>query len=169
MSQINLLKTFYQSPVFWVYFILVLIVYVLGKFISTDYFNIITKPNFTPPKLLFPIVWTIIFILIIFGGYLTDQSLSGSNQLWFRIIFIIQLILNISWSYIFFNLHNIKLAIYISILLIISILVLLWFSYIALPKGFKLSFWLFIPYLLWCIFALYLTISIYKLNKGEVE
>ena len=123
---------------------------------SIDYNNL-NQPFLAPPKWLFPVAWTIIYILmgIAYLIYRNDNDNYHTKRLYY-----LQLTLNFLWSVIFFNLK----WRFVSIIWIIILLV----SVIALMKRFNLeekkSYYLFIPYLLWLLFATYLNIGIYLLN-----
>lgn len=124
---------------------------------SIDY-AIINRPKISPPGWIFPVVWTILYILMgISYGLLIENK---KNDLKTKSIYIAQLFLNYSWSIIFFTLKLRFLAIIWIILLVISIIIMIAIFF----KRNKISGILQIPYLLWCLFATYLTISIYLLN-----
>lgn len=124
---------------------------------SIDY-TIINRPKISPPGWIFPVVWTILYILMgISYGLLIENK---KNDLKTKSIYIAQLFLNYSWSIIFFTLKLRFLAIIWIILLVISIIIMIAIFF----KRNKMSGILQIPYLLWCLFATYLTISIYLLN-----
>lgn len=124
---------------------------------SIDY-TIINRPKISPPGWIFPVVWTILYILMgISYGLLIENK---KNDLKTKSIYIAQLFLNYSWSIIFFTLKLRFLAIIWIILLVISIIIMIAIFF----KKNKMSGILQIPYLLWCLFATYLTISIYLLN-----
>lgn len=124
---------------------------------SIDY-AIINRPKISPPGWIFPVVWTILYILMgISYGLLIENK---KNDLKTKSIYIAQLFLNYSWSIIFFTLKLRFLAIIWIILLVIFVIIMI----VNFFKRNKISGILQIPYLLWCLFATYLTISIYLLN-----
>ncbi len=107
------------------------------------------KPSITPPNFVFPIVWTILFILIGISIYLslTSAKKKAKNKILFW--FIVNLILNSVWTLFYFNLHNPLLALVDLILIIVTIVYLI----ILTHKSNKLSSYLLVPYLLWVSFA----------------
>lgn len=125
---------------------------------SIDY-NSLEKPFLSPPSILFPIAWTILYILMgLSYGMLEDKSLIDSKT---KTIYYIQLFVNALWSIIFFSLKwRLFAFIWILSLDILVIIMILNFY-----KKYKLSGLLQIPYLLWILFASYLNISIYLLNN----
>ena len=125
---------------------------------SIDY-NSLQKTFLAPPSILFPIVWTILYILMgVSYGILEDKSLNDSKT---KNIYYLQLFVNALWSIIFFTLKLRLFAFIWIILLDILVIVMI----ISFYKKNKLSGLLQIPYLLWVLYASYLNIAIYLLNK----
>ena len=124
---------------------------------SIDY-PILIKPPLAPPKTLFPIVWSIIYILMGISYFLYRNKYDNNDT---KALYYSQLVFNLLWSIIFF-LFKLR---FISIIWIIILDILV----ILLIKRFynenKLSAYLNILYLVWIIFATYLNIGIYILNK----
>ena len=128
---------------------------IISKYI--DYSELI-KPPLAPPKLAFPIVWSIIYLLMGISYYLFRKDNNGDFL--DIIIYYLQLFVNAMWSIIFFVLKNRLLAAFWILLLLILVIVLIrrfW------DKN-KISAYLNVPYLVWTIFATYLTFGIYLLN-----
>ena len=124
---------------------------------SIDY-NSLQKPVLSPPSILFPIMWTILYILMgISYGILKSNNLTDSK---INSIYYLQLFVNSMWSIIFFTL-KFRLFAFIWII-ILDILVII--MIIKFYNKNKLSGLLQIPYLLWILFASYLNLSIYLLN-----
>ncbi len=118
-----------------------------------DYTSLI-KPPLAPPNILFPIIWSIIYLLMGIAYYFYKNN-NDTNYIYY-----IQLIVNLLWSIIFFILK----WRFISILWIILLDILIILTMKFFKNNSKISFYLFIPYILWCLFATYLTIGIYILN-----
>lgn len=112
------------------------------------------KPILSPPKILFPIVWSIIYILMGIS-YKIYREENNCFKLYY-----IQLFVNVIWVIIFFKLKLLLLSLLWIILLDVLIIMLL----IKYYKKNKLCFYLNIPYLIWNLFATYLMIDIYLLN-----
>lgn len=123
-----------------------------------NWYVYLNKPSFNPPNYLFGPVWTLLYILMGISFYLI---INKPKVNWLLVsIFITQLILNFFWSFIFFNAHNLGLALVEIIILWASILTMIILFY-------KINKWaaiLNIPYLLWVSFATLLNYSIYSLN-----
>lgn len=122
-------------------------------------FNILKKPPLTPAGWVFPVVWTVLFILMGISSYLiTKQKRKTEKALFF---YSLQLFFNFCWSIIFFNMESYLFAFFWLIILLALIIT----SAIEFYKINKTAGLLFIPYILWVIFAGYLNYSIYLLNR----
>lgn len=124
---------------------------------SIDYTNLV-QPPLAPPKILFPIAWTIIYLLMGISYFLLKRKNDTSTGDEF--FYYLQLAVNAFWSLIFFLWKMRFLAIIWIILLDILVIILIFRFY---SKN-KVSAYLLLPYLLWILFATYLTIGIYLLN-----
>ena len=125
---------------------------------SIDY-NSLQKPIFAPPAILFPIVWTILYILMgISYGILEDKSLNDLNT---KFIFYFQLFVNALWPIAFFMLKWRLFAFLWIILLDILVIIMIFKFY----KKNKISGLLQLPYLFWLLFASYLNLFTYILNR----
>ena len=117
------------------------------------------KPPLSPPGFLFPIVWTILFILMGISIYRVMMSNSNKKKD-ARLIYFIQLIINALWTPIFFGLKEYFLAFLWVLMLILLVITML----IIFNKIDKISVYLNIPYLIWLLFACYLTFGVFVLN-----
>lgn len=151
-------------PKFKIYLKSILIPVIVGGVVgflisnSMDY-NSLIKPPFSPPRFLFPIIWTILYILMgVSYGILKSNSLIDENS---DFIYYLQLFVNVLWP-IFFFLLKWRLFSFFWIVFLV-ILIILWI--INFYKKKRISGLLQIPYLLWSVFATYLTIAIYLLNR----
>lgn len=133
---------------------------IVGLIISSSIdYDSLQKPFLAPPSIVFPIMWTILYILMgISYGVLKDKSLIDSKT---NTIYYLQLFVNALWSIIFFTLKWRLFAFIWLILLVILVIIMI----VSFYKKNKLAGLLQIPYLLWLLFAAYLNLSIYLLNK----
>ena len=129
--------------------------FVINKYID---YSILIKPPLSPPKLLFPIMWSIIYLLLGISYYLYKKNSIDNKKI--NYIYYIQLIVNYLWSFIFFVW---KLR-FVAIIWIIILLILVIDLYRLYYSKYKISSYLLIPYIIWTMFATYLTIGIYILN-----
>ena len=118
-----------------------------------------TKPSFAPPGILFPIIWTILYLLMGVSSYIVAQSEHPDKLLALRTYFI-QLFFNFMWSILFFGLSNYLLAFFWLLLLILLIIIMI----VRFHKIKPIAAYLQIPYLFWCIFAAILNFAVYLLN-----
>ena len=125
------------------------------------YGEIVSKPRFSPLAPVFPVVWTILFVLMGIGIariFLAPASAARSRSL---SLFLLQLLFNFCWSIIFFNLHAFGPAfLWLLLLWILLLLMILSFRQVD-PTAAKLQ----IPYLLWVSFAAYLNLGVWLLNR----
>lgn len=120
-------------------------------------YSLVEKPPFSPPKLAFPIAWSILYLLIGISYYLYRKNNNDKQTIK---IYYIGLFFNALWSIIFFVL-KLRLT---SIFWIIALLLLTIVLFINYKKQNKISAYLLIPYILWLTYATYINIGIYILN-----
>ncbi len=128
-----------------------------GQFEPGDWYAALNRPSFTPPNWVFPIAWTILYVMIAFAGWRIWLAAGMSAPL---AVWTVGLILNAAWSYLMFGKHMIGAAlvdIYALLAVIIAFIILAW------PKD-RLASALFIPYALWVSFASVLNFAIWQLN-----
>lgn len=120
----------------------------------------LNKSPFNPPQYVFPITWTFLYITIALAGFLLFEKKSIYVIPFEKIFFSIQLILNWSWTPIFFGMQNIILSLYCMTGIVIFTALTIIFSY----KNNKIASFLLTPYFLWLLFASYLNLYIYMHN-----
>ena len=132
---------------------------IVGFLISNfiDY-NIINKPPLSPPSIVFPIIWTILYILMgtSYGILKTKELIDDETNM----IYYTQSLVNVTWPIVFFVFK----WRFVSILWIILLLILVVYMTIKFYRKSKIAGLFQIPYILWTIFATYLTIGVYILN-----
>ena len=127
---------------------------------ETDWYQNLNKPSFNPPSYVFSPVWITIFTLMGIALYFVVTSVSSDDKGIALVLFIVQFVFNISWSYMFFGLQNP----FYGLVNILILLALIGFTINAFFKVDKKSGWLLLPYFLWVAFATILNYSIWKLN-----
>ena len=138
----------------------VAVVLIIGIITSSSIeYNTLIKPVLAPPSIAFPIVWTILYILMgVSYGMLKSRSLLNLE---IKFIYYLQLFVNAMWSIIFFTLES-RLFAFIWILILILLIIMMIIKFYSKDKVAGL---LQIQYLLWALFAAYLNLSIYLLNR----
>ena len=128
-----------------------------------DWYPTLEKPSFNPPNWIFAPVWTALYIMMGVAAGLVWNRIKYETEAVKKalVFFIIQLILNAMWSYLFFGLRNPMLA----GLEIIVLWLMIYETYIQFTKINKIAGYLFIPYLAWVSFAAILNASIWWLNR----
>ena len=122
------------------------------------WYSLITKPSFSPPDWIFAPVWTTLYLMMTIAIWFFWHSKNKDiNTIY---IYLIHLIFNTTWSVVFFVFHNIFLAFLVLIVLIVLIILLI----VRFKRVNMLSYYLMIPYLLWCCFALSLNLTLILLN-----
>jgi tryptophan-rich sensory protein len=117
------------------------------------------KPQGTPPDIVFPIVWTVLYILMAISLTLlwTSRTAQKKGAFW---LFGIQLFLNFIWSWLFFYLQRPGFALIDIILLWIAILL----TIICFWRHTRYGSYLLLPYLAWVTYAFYLNLFIWINN-----
>ena len=129
---------------------------------GTRYFNeAVVKPPFSPPGIVFPVVWAVLYLLMGIGAarvYLSPPSRARSRSLF---LYLLQLAFNFLWSVIFFNFQAYGFALLWLCALWVLILLMTVSFYQVDPLAARLQ----IPYLLWVLFAGYLNAGVWMLNR----
>ena len=123
-------------------------------------YQAINKPPFSPPSALFPIVWTILYLLMGYSAYLVFQSQSAGRQAALSVFFL-QLLCNFFWPLIFFNLQ----AHLTAFLWLVTLFLLVLYQSILFYEISAKAALLMSPYLLWLLFAGYLNFGVFLLNR----
>lgn len=122
-------------------------------------FSLLNRPPLSPPGWLFPVVWTVLFLLMGYASYLVSRSDSVQKRP-VLILYAIQLIVNFFWSIFFFNFEWYLFSFFWLVLLWVLILLTIRAFWRISPTAAILL----IPYLLWVTFAGYLNLAIWLIN-----
>ncbi len=126
---------------------------------SMDIYSEINQPPLAPPASLFPIAWTVLYILMGISAALVWKT--NRHEIDSALIFYgFQLVFNFCWSIIFFNFR----AFLLSFLWLLVMLTLIGITSVKFCRILKTAGWLMLPYFLWVCFAGYLNFAIYLLN-----
>ena len=144
-------------------FILILLPWFIGGLLfrsDTIFYKSLNKPVFAPPSILFPIVWTILYLLISISIYLIFKDNKLKDIPSYTKTLIINYFSNQIFSFLFFTLKSPFLALIDTFIVFINSL----FLYYESKELNKTSAKLLIPYIIWNMFALILIISIFFMN-----
>ncbi len=126
---------------------------------TSEVYSTLIKPPLSPPGIVFPIVWSILYALMGTGAYILSTEKDETVNFLLKIYWI-QLIINVIWPLVFWQLNWYTFA-----AIIIAVLIALNLLFVILARRInKVVAILFIPYLIWLVFALYLNIGIAVLN-----
>ena len=135
---------------------------VIGGLVTVGFkepwYSLINKPLFNPPSWIFAPVWTTLYLMMTIAIWLFWHSKSRDMNTIY--IYFIHIVFNTTWSVVFFGFHKIFYAMLILIVLIFLIIILI----IRFKRVNMLSYYLMIPYLLWCFYALILNFNLFLLN-----
>lgn len=125
-----------------------------------NWYQTLAKPPLTPPDWIFAPVWTVLYVLIGFSLVLFMRARSSEKKGFPFMMFLLQMIFNLLWTVVFFDMKNpvFGLAV-LSALIAFLLLTIVRFYPISKPAAFLLM-----PYFIWCCFALYLNGGIVWLN-----
>ena len=122
------------------------------------WYSLINKPSFNPPSWIFAPVWTTLYLMMTIAIWLFWHSKNKDMNTIY--VYFIHIIFNTTWSIVFFGFHQIFYALLVLLILISLIITLI----IRFKRVNITSFYLMIPYLLWCCFALILNFELILLN-----
>ena len=126
--------------------------------LKDPWYSGLVKSNYNPPDWIFAPVWTTLYIMMILAIWFFWHSKKRDvNTIY---IYFIHIVFNAAWSIVFFGLHQIFFALVVLIILITLIIILI----IRFKRVNFVSYYLMIPYLLWCLYALFLNYNLMVLN-----
>ncbi len=139
---------------------------IVGSIVTTPsisgWYTTLTVPAFNPPNWIFGPVWTTLYLLMGTAVFLIwNKGFDRSDVKKAFAVFMLQLVLNMSWSIVFFGLQNPAWAFVTIVAMWLSIV----WTMILFNKISKSAMWLLVPYVLWVSFASYLNYSIWTLNS----
>lgn len=146
--------------------VIIVLTFIIGSFFSffipnsRGFYASLNKPPLSPPGIIFPIAWTILYILMGVSLYIVTEN-NNYNKEENSLIYILQLVVNSLWTLLFFG-FNLKL---ISFIWLILLIILVSYMIYSFYRTSKIAGLLQIPYLIWLLFAGYLNLMIYLLNR----
>ena len=126
--------------------------------LKEPWYSQLVKSNYNPPDWIFAPVWTTLYLMMTLAIWFFWHTKNRHVNTVY--IYFIHIVFNTTWSIVFFGLHQIFLALVILIILILLIVVLI----IRFKRVNFVSYYLMIPYLLWCCYALFLNFNLLMLN-----
>jgi benzodiazapine receptor len=127
-----------------------------------EWYASLNQPSFNPPNWIFGPVWTALYLLMGISLFLIWKLDAGKERNRAILVFLVQMLLNFGWSFLFFYFNMIGIALIEIILLWMSIVIMLYLFFKIKPAAAYIN----IPYLLWVTFATVLNAAYYFLNRG---
>lgn len=150
------------SLIIWIV-LLIAIGGVIGSFTKPEistWYSALNRSTLTPPNYVFPVAWTILYGIIGVCGWLIWRASSFPKLSIIKTLYVTQLILNWSWTPLFFHYHLTGLS-----LVVLGTMDILVFALICLAyRKMRAVSLLMIPYLSWILFATYLNFYIWRYN-----
>jgi translocator protein len=127
----------------------------------TTWYASLAKPSWTPPALTFPVVWTLLYVLMgISFWMLWDRTQSSAYRTRAMTWFLVQLALNALWSPVFFGWHGTRSA----LIIIVALLVAIAATIVTASRVDRLAAWLLAPYLVWVAYATTINAGVVAMN-----
>ena len=156
----NMLKNKFFSLI--LFFIITFSASFIGGLTSISFkepwYSQLIKSDINPPDWIFAPVWTTLYLMMTLAIWFFWHSKNRDMNTVY--IYFIHIIINTTWSIIFFGYHQIFLAMIVLMILIFLIIIL----FIRFKRVNFVSSYLMIPYLLWCCYALFLNFNLFILN-----
>ncbi len=152
----------YLSLFLWIG-LLILIGSAIGSLTKTEvntWYSSLNRSSLTPPNYIFGVAWTILYTVIAISGFLIWRTSPSQSLLIIKSLYVIQLIINWSWTALFFRYRLTCVSLLGLIVMDIAVATII---YLAYPKVKYVSL-LMMPYLLWILFATYLNFYIWQYN-----
>ena len=129
---------------------------------TLDTYEMLKKPFFTPPNIVFQVVWIILYMLMGISAYrIYMRNKQGADDKGGYFYYLVKLSINFLWSFIFFTFRLYGISFIVLIILFILILI----TFIKFIKIDRIAGFLLIPYLIWVSFAGVLNYFIWALNE----
>jgi len=165
---IFLFQKFNKHIARFIYFIMWIVLLIaigstIGSFTKPEidtWYSTLNRSTLTPPNYVFPIAWTILYGIIGACGWLiwNAKAFTGLNVI--KILYITQILLNWSWTPLFFRYHLPGVSLVVLSTMDILVSMIIWLTY----SNIRVVALLTIPYLLWILFASYLNFYIFWCN-----
>jgi tryptophan-rich sensory protein len=133
---------------------------VAGSGPDNPWFSALAKPSIYPPPAAFGIVWSILYVLIGFALAMVIAARGAPGRGVAIAAFVVQLVLNLAWSPLFFAMHQLHAALYLLVALDVAVLLMVVLFWRVRP----LAMALLLPYLAWILFATALNWEFVRLN-----
>jgi tryptophan-rich sensory protein len=135
-----------------------------GQFSAGQWYQVLQKPDWTPPNWVFGPVWSVIYLLMALAAWkvwLTQQLMRAGALAWWLIL----LVLNVAWSWLFFELNRIGWSLLeLSVLMAVAVMCIQSFRFLSIPAA-----WMLLPYLAWLGFLWVFNLAVWMMNGGGFD
>ena len=167
MSQLASASQLRMSLLRWALFVIPAVMFlgflagaVSGSNGDSGWYQALIKPDLQPPPWAFPIAWTTLYFLIGLAFAMVLHARGARYRGPAVALFIIQFLINLSWSPIFFGQHKVSTAFFIIVAMVVAAVA----TTVVFARVRKAAAWLMVPYLVWISFAAVLNFEIDRLN-----
>ena len=129
---------------------------------ANRWYMLLDKPWFQPPNWAFPVAWTALYIMLGLAVAMVLHARGSKYRGYAVALFVVAFLLNLTWSPVFFGMHQTKLALAIIVAMFVAALA----TTIAFGRVRATAAWLMVPYLGWLVFAGILNFEIIRLNPN---
>jgi tryptophan-rich sensory protein len=149
-----------RLPSLFVFLILTLATgLVASQFLPDAWYASLQKPGFNPPNWVFPPAWTVLYVLMAIAAWRVWKRDGSSSAI---VLWVVQLLFNAAWMWLFFGLHRPDLALADIVMLLILIVAL---TFVFWRRD-RLAGVLLVPYVAWVAFAAVLNYALWQLNPA---
>ncbi len=131
-----------------------------GSQAQDPWFLALVKPSIFPPPAVFGVVWPILYVLMGFAAATVCAAWGSRYRLPAILAFVLQLLVNLTWTPVFFGYHEMTFALYVILALDVAVIV----TIVLFAKVRSAAAWLLAPYLAWILFATVLNYEFLRLN-----
>ncbi|HMA14787.1 MAG: TspO/MBR family protein [Bacteroidota bacterium] len=125
-----------------------------------EWYDTLQKPSWTPPNIVFPVAWSLIFVTIGIAAWLVWRSAERGEARLPLTLFFAQLVINVLWSFSFFG----QRSPFLGLVCLGALAVAVALNTLAFYRISRAAGWLFLPYLLWLGYAGALNFAIWRMN-----
>lgn len=144
-----------------IYSVIIILIAMFGSMNSKEYYNSLNLPPLAPPSWIFPVAWGVLYALMIVSACLIEVNVKDGMYKKDAISFYYtQLLVNAVWPYLFF-VFKVPLFAFVWLILLLVLVVLTSLKFLRLLK---VSGYMFIPYILWLLYAGYINLFTAILN-----
>lgn len=131
-----------------------------SRFPVDGWYDALVKPPLNPPNWIFGPVWSVLYLMMAVAAWLVWRQGDKGNVAFALLLYVVQLVLNAAWSWLFFGEHKIQFALFDIVALLLAILATIF----AFSRHSRMAAAMLVPYLAWVSFATYLNFSFWRLN-----